>query len=88
VGSVTFVLEGATVALPLEGVVDLPAEASRLAKEIAKLDAEMGKMDAKLNNTEFVRKAPEEVVEELRERRADAASSSAKLAHALKQISA
>ena len=36
-GSVTFVLDGATVALPLQGVVDLPAEAARLAKEIAKL---------------------------------------------------
>ncbi len=31
-GSVTFVLDGATVALPLEGVVDLPAEAARLDK--------------------------------------------------------
>jgi len=85
-GSVTFVLEGATVALPLEGVVDLPAEAARLAKDIAKLDAEIGKMDAKLNNAEFVAKAPDEVVDELRERRADSAASSSKLKHALEQI--
>ncbi len=85
-GSVTFVLDGATVALPLEGVVDLPAEAARLAKDIAKLDAEIGKMDAKLNNAEFVAKAPDEVVDELRERRADAAASSTKLKHALEQI--
>jgi len=85
-GSVTFVLDGATVALPLEGVVDLPVEAARLAKDIAKLDAEIGKMDQKLGNAEFVRKAPEEVVEELRERREDAAASSAKLKHALVQI--
>ncbi len=85
-GSVTFVLDGATVALPLEGVVDLPAEAARLAKEIGKLDSEITKMDQKLGNAEFVRKAPEEVVDELRERRADAAASSAKLKHALTQI--
>lgn len=85
-GSVTFVLDGATVALPLQGVVDLPAEAARLAKEIAKLDGEITKMDQKLGNAEFVRKAPEEVVEELRERREDAAASSAKLKHALVQI--
>jgi valyl-tRNA synthetase len=85
-GSVTFVLDGATVALPLEGVVDLPAEAARLAKEIGKLDGEITKMDQKLGNAEFVRKAPEEVVEELRERREDAAASSAKLKHALTQI--
>ena len=86
-GSVTFVLDGSTVALPLEGVVDLPAEAARLGKEIGKLEAEIGKMDAKLNNASFIEKAPEEVVDELRERRADAASSVAKLSHALKQIS-
>ena len=64
----TFVLDGATVALPLEGVVDLPAEAARLAKDIAKLDAEIAKMTAKFGNGEFVAKAPEEVVDELRER--------------------
>ncbi len=85
-GSVTFVLDGSTVALPLEGVVDLPAESARLAKEIGKLEAEIGKMDAKLGNASFIEKAPEEVVEELRERRADAAASATKLKHALDQI--
>ena len=85
-GSVTFVLDGSTVALPLEGVVDLPAESARLAKEIGKLESEIGKMDAKLGNASFIEKAPEEVVEELRERRADAAASATKLKHALDQI--
>ena len=85
-GSVTFVLDGATVALPLGGVVDLPAEAARLAKDIAKLDAEIAKMDQKLGNSQFVERAPEEVVEELRERRQDSATSAAKLRHALLQI--
>jgi valyl-tRNA synthetase len=85
-GSVTFVLDEAVVALPLEGVVDLPAEAARLAKDIGKLEAELAKMDAKLDNAEFVRKAPEEVVEELRERREDAGASIAKLSAALAQI--
>jgi valyl-tRNA synthetase len=85
-GSVTFVLDGATVALPLEGVVDLPAESARLAKEIARLESEVAKMDAKLGNEGFVAKAPEEVVEELRERRAQEAASAAKLKHALEQI--
>jgi len=85
-GSVTFVLDGATVALPLEGVVDLPAEAARLAKDIAKLEGEISKMDAKLGNSDFIAKAPEEVVDELRERREDAATSAAKLSAALAQI--
>jgi valyl-tRNA synthetase len=85
-GSVTFVLDNATVALPLEGVVDLPAETTRLAKEIAKHDAEIKKMDAKLSTAEFVKKAPEEVVEELRERREEEAATREKLAAALTQI--
>jgi valyl-tRNA synthetase len=85
-GSVTFVLDGATVALPLEGVVDLPVEAARLAKDIAKLDSEIAKMNGKLGNAEFVRKAPEEVVDELRERREQENTSRAKLASALAQI--
>jgi valyl-tRNA synthetase len=84
---VTFVLQGATVALPLEGVVDLPAEAARLSKEIGKLEAEITKMDLKLGNAQFIERAPEEVVEELRERREEAGASAAKLTHALKQIS-
>jgi valyl-tRNA synthetase len=61
-------------------------KSARLAKEIAKLEGEIGKMDAKLGNAEFVAKAPEEVVEELRERREDAAASAQKLSHALSQI--
>jgi valyl-tRNA synthetase len=85
-GSVTFVLDGSTVALPLEGVVDLPAESARLAKEIGKLEGEIGKMEAKLGNAAFIEKAPEEVVEELRERREDAVASATKLKHALEQI--
>jgi valyl-tRNA synthetase len=67
-------------------VVDLPAEAARLAKEIGKLEAEIGKMDQKLGNEAFISKAPEEVVDELRERREDATASATKLKHALDQI--
>jgi valyl-tRNA synthetase len=85
-GSVTFVLAGATVALPLEGVVDLPAETARLTKEIAKLEAEVKKMDQRLGNADYVARAPEEIVEELRERREEEAASAEKLKAALKQI--
>jgi valyl-tRNA synthetase len=87
-GSVTFVIDGATAALPLEGVVDLPAEAARLAKEIGKLEGEIKKMDAKLGNADFIAKAPEEVVEELRERRDESEEARVKLTRAREQIQA
>ncbi len=87
-GAVTFVLDGATVALPLEGVVDFAAESDRLAKEITKLEAEIRKNEAKLANADFVRKAPEEVVEEIRERAAEAETAREKLAAARRRLSA
>ncbi len=87
-GAVSFVLDGATVALPIEGLVDFKAEAERLKKEIAKFNAEIGKIDAKLNNADFIKRAPEEVVEENRERREEAAATAAKLAAALERIEA
>ena len=56
-------------ALPLEGVIDLSAEAKRLDKEIEKNEAEVKKLDAKLSNEGFLAKAEEEVIDEHRERR-------------------
>jgi valyl-tRNA synthetase len=85
-GSVTFVLDEAMVALPLEGVVDFAAEAARLEKDIAKLDGEIGKLSSKLANPDFVAKAPEEVVEENRERLEEAEASKMKLAAALARL--
>jgi valyl-tRNA synthetase len=82
------VLDEAVVALPLDGVVDIGAESARLEKEVARIDAEIAKIDAKLSNAEFIRKAPEDVVDEQRERRADYAAERDKLAHALTRLKA
>ncbi len=82
------VVDEATFALPLAGVIDLAAERARLSKEIDKLAGEIGKIDAKLGNAGFVAKAPPEVVEEQRERRAEADQALAKLRQALDRIKA
>ena len=71
-GGVQAVVEGATLILSLGEVVDLTRERERLGKEIGKLDAELAKIAAKLGNPNFLAKAKEEVVEEQREREADA----------------
>jgi valyl-tRNA synthetase len=70
-GSVSVVVEGATLFLPLGDVVDLGQEKARLGKEIAKFDAELAKFAAKLGNPGFLAKAKPEVIEEQREREAD-----------------
>ena len=77
-----------TVLLPLEGVIDLSKERDRLKKEIAKKDADIAIDDKKLTNESFVAKAPPEVVEEIRERRAGAVEARNKMSEALTRISA
>jgi len=71
-GAVQAVVQGTTLILHLGEVVDLTREKERLGKEIGKLDAELAKIAAKLGNPNFLAKARAEVVEEQREREADA----------------
>ena len=70
--SAQLLVRGTLAALPLEGVIDLAAEAKRLEKEIEKNESEVKKLDAKLANEGFLAKAEEEVIDEHRERRATA----------------
>jgi valyl-tRNA synthetase len=85
-GSVQLVVRGEVVELPLTGVIDLAAERARLAKEMAKCDADIARVDAKLGNPNFVARAPEDVVEEEKEKRAEAQARKAKIAEALERL--
>ena len=86
-GSVQIILDETTLVLPLADVIDIEAEKARLRREIAKLDDETGKFDKKLANEGFLAKAPPEVVEEQKERRAEAALKRDKIAEALERLS-
>ena len=86
-GSAQLVLGEATFALPLAGVIDLGAEQGRLEKDVARLDDDIDKIDRKLGNEQFVSKAPEEVIEEQRTRRAEAVDRRERLAAALRRLS-
>ena len=57
-------LQGMDMGLPLTGILDFDAERARLKKEIAACEAEAGKIRGKLNNPNFVERAPEAVVAE------------------------
>jgi len=87
-GAVHIVLDEATLALPLAGIIDVAAESKRLKREIDKVGSEIRQLDAKLANEKFVARAPEHVVEEQRERKADAEATAARLAQALKWLEA
>jgi valyl-tRNA synthetase len=85
-GSIQLIVRGEVAALPLKGVVDFAAERTRLEREMARLDAEIARIDGKLANADFVRRAPEEVVEGERERREEAQARRAKIVEALERL--
>ncbi|HEY7085601.1 MAG TPA: valine--tRNA ligase [Hyphomicrobiaceae bacterium] len=85
-GAAQIVLGEAIAALPLAGVIDMEAERARLNREMAKCAGEIRKIDTKLANASFVAKAPPEVVEENRERRAAFEATLHKLQAALKRV--
>jgi valyl-tRNA synthetase len=85
-GAALIVIGEATVALPLEGVIDMAAERKRLQKEIEKAEGDRTKAANWLANAANVAKSPEHVVELNRERVAEAEGRIARLKAALKRI--
>ena len=57
--------------LPLEGLVDVDAERTRISKELEKINKEISKSNAKLGNASFVDRAPAAVVDQERARLAE-----------------
>lgn len=82
------VVRGEIAALPLAGVIDFAAEKARLEKEMARVKSDIARVDAKLANADFVARAPEEVVEGEREKRAEAETHRRKIDEALKRLGA
>jgi valyl-tRNA synthetase len=86
-GSVQIVIDEATAILPLADVIDLAREKDRLNREMAKQHEIGDQLAAKLGRADFVDKAPELVIEEHRERLAQANAAAQRLGLALKRLS-
>ncbi len=69
-GTPSVVTDIGTVYMPLEGLLDLDAERTRITAEIAKAVAELDKVNAKLTDQTFVEKVPAGVLEDHRQRQA------------------
>ena len=85
-GAVQLLVRGEVAALPLKGVIDFSAEKARLDKELAKAEADIKRVDAKLGNEKFVANAPEEIVEEEKEKREAAVARKTKILEALERL--
>ncbi|MBB5149145.1 MULTISPECIES: valine--tRNA ligase [Ureibacillus] len=69
--SMTAVVTGAELFLPLAGLINLEEEIARLEKELDKWAKEVKLVSGKLSNENFVKKAPEALVAKEREKLAD-----------------
>lgn len=69
--SMSAVVSGAELFMPLEGLIDIEEELKRLQKELDKWAKEVKLVQGKLSNERFVSKAPESVVAEERKKEAD-----------------
>ena len=87
-GAAQIIVGDTTAALPLAGVIDMGVEAKRLTKEIEKTVSEIKKVTDRLGNPQFMAKAPEDVIDELRERQADFEARQGKLKVALSRVEA
>ncbi len=85
-GSAQFVVGEAVVALPLGDVIDFAKERARLEKELKKAHDEIARFDAKLASEQFVSRAPEEVLTEQRDKRAEAVALAARLTEAMGRL--
>lgn len=86
--SVTKLVEGAELLIPMAGLIDKDAELARLDKEMAKLDGEIASIEGKLSNEGFVARAPEAVVAKERERLAACGEAKIKIAEQKATIAA
>ena len=63
-GSVSVIVEGAKIFIPMDELIDTEKEKERLTKEKERLLAEIDRVEKKLSNEGFVAKAPAKLIEE------------------------
>ncbi|WP_136644390.1 valine--tRNA ligase [Tabrizicola sp. YIM 78059] len=85
-GSIAVTAEGAAFAIPLEGLIDITEEKSRLQKALDKLTKEIAGLKGRLDNPNFVKSAPEDVVMEAQANLEARQDEARKITEALKRL--
>jgi valyl-tRNA synthetase len=66
----TAVVSSLEIFIPLEGLIDLEVERERLNKRIQEMQGRLSAVEKKLENENFIKRAPAEVVDHEREKHA------------------
>jgi valyl-tRNA synthetase len=85
--SATSVFGNCTIFVSLKGIIDFELEQGRLNKEIGKITKDLKGIDKKLSNEDFLEKAPQEVVQKVREKGEKLAEKRSKLEDQLSTVS-
>jgi valyl-tRNA synthetase len=84
--SATAVLDGMEIYLPLEGLIDIDVERTRLTRELHKVQQDLAWLEAKLTRKDFIEKAPENIIEKEQTKYQGLKERAEKLTHALEFI--
>ena len=84
--SVQIVIDEATIIIPLSGVIDFEQEKLRLSNEADKHIQEIKKIELKLENKQFIERAPKKVIDQQRTRKEDAERALIRVRDAQKRI--
>ena len=84
--TVTLVVGDATVYLPMGDVVDMAKERQRLEMELTSYDEVLRRLEQRLQDQQFLAKAPEDVVERERQRLASTQERQARVRELLEQL--
>ncbi len=75
-----------TIYMPVDGLVDVPAEVARLTKELEKVAQESARVEKRLGNADFMAKAAESVVEQQRTLQRELAEKATRLKHLMDML--
>ena len=80
------IVDKATFFIPVKGLIDIKAEYNRLNNDLSKLKTDINLIDNKINNKNFIKNAPKEVIDEQKNRKRKLKSSADRIVMALKNI--
>jgi valyl-tRNA synthetase len=85
--SATALLGGTKILIPLEGLIDIKSEQSRLERKLTKIQKDLKSTEQQLSNQNFLSNAPKDIVEKLESRRENLTRDKQKIAEQITMLS-